>query len=88
MRRRLCLALAAIAASLAAAPARAADYPDHTITMVVPFAAGGLSDVPARIMAAMLSDRIHQSIVVENKPGGSGTVGGTFAVRAEPDGYT
>src|SRR6202162_4481899 len=73
---------------LAAAPARAADYPDRTITMVVPFAAGGLSDVPARIMAAMLADRIHASIVVENKTGGSGTVGGAFAVRAEPDGYT
>jgi tripartite-type tricarboxylate transporter receptor subunit TctC len=73
---------------LAVAPARADDYPNHTITMVVPFAAGGLSDVPARIMAAMLADRIHQTIVVENKPGGSGTVGGAFAVRAEPDGYT
>src|ERR1700692_551838 len=73
---------------LAAAPARAADYPDRPITMVVPFAAGGLSDVPARIMAAMLADRIHASIVVENKTGGSGTVGGAFAVRAEPDGYT
>jgi len=81
------LVLALVAALLAIAPARA-EYPDRTITMVVPFAAGGLSDVPARIMAAMLSDRIHQSIVVENKTGGSGTVGGTFAVRAEPDGYT
>jgi tripartite-type tricarboxylate transporter receptor subunit TctC len=88
MRHSLRLALALVAAlCLAAAPARA-EYPDRTITMVVPFAAGGLSDVPARIMAAMLADRIHQSIVVENKTGGSGTVGGAFAVRAEPDGYT
>jgi len=54
-------ARALVAALLfAAAPARADDYPDRTITMVVPFAAGGLSDVPARIMAAMLADRIHQ----------------------------
>jgi tripartite-type tricarboxylate transporter receptor subunit TctC len=88
MRHPFRVAFVLVATLLAAAPARAADYPDRTITMVVPFAAGGLSDVPARIMAAMLSDRIHQSIVVENKPGGSGTVGGTFAVRAEPDGYT
>ncbi len=89
MRHVLRLALALIAALvLAAAPACAGDYPDRTITMVVPFAAGGLSDVPARIMAAMLADRIHQTIVVENKTGGSGTVGGAFAVRAEPDGYT
>ena len=89
MRHRLRLALSFVTAlCLGAAPARAADYPDRTIMMVVPFAVGGLSDVPARILAAMLQDRIHQSIVVENKTGGSGTVGGAFAVRAEPDGYT
>jgi tripartite-type tricarboxylate transporter receptor subunit TctC len=68
--------------------AQAQSYPNRTITMVVPFAAGGLTDVPARILAAMMQERIGQSIVVENKPGGSGVVGGTFAVRAAPDGYT
>src|SRR3984957_3112317 len=73
---------------LAAAPARAADYPDRTITMVVPFAAGGLSDVPARIMAAMLADRIHASIVGGNNTGRSGAGGGASAVLAEPDGDT
>ena len=74
----------------AAAPAqdRPADYPNHPITMIVPFAAGGLTDVPARILAAMMQERIGQSIVVENKPGGSGTLGGAYAVRAAPDGYT
>ena len=56
--------------------------------MIVPFAAGGLTDVPARVLAAMLQDRIGQSVVVENKPGGSGTLGGAYAVRAAPDGYT
>ena len=56
--------------------------------MIVPFAAGGSTDVPARILAAMLQDRIGQSIVVENKPGGSGTLGGAYAARAAPDGYT
>jgi tripartite-type tricarboxylate transporter receptor subunit TctC len=69
-----------------AAPAQ--DYPNRPITMIVPFAVGGLTDVPARILAAMLQDRIGQSIVVENKPGGSGTLGGALAVRAAPDGYT
>src|SRR5206468_7695404 len=54
----------------------------------VPFAAGGLTDVPARILAAMMQERIGQNIVIENKPGGSGVVGGTYAVRAAPDGYT
>ena len=66
----------------------AADYPSRTITIVVPFAPGGLTDVPVRILAAMLQERIGQTIVIENKPGGSGTVGGAFAARAAADGYT
>jgi tripartite-type tricarboxylate transporter receptor subunit TctC len=75
-------------AALGAAGASAQNYPNRTITMVVPFAAGGLTDVPARVLAAMLQERIGQTIVVENKPGGSGTIGGAYAVRAAPDGYT
>ncbi len=67
---------------------RLTDYPNRPITMIVPFAVGGLTDVPARILAAMLQERIGQSVVVENKPGGSGTLGGAYAVRAAPDGYT
>jgi tripartite-type tricarboxylate transporter receptor subunit TctC len=70
------------------AAAQAQNYPNRTITLVVPFAAGGLTDVPARILAAMMQERIGQSIVVENKPGGSGVIGATFAVRAAADGYT
>jgi tripartite-type tricarboxylate transporter receptor subunit TctC len=70
------------------ASAKAQDYPSRPITMIVPFAVGGLTDVPARILAAMLQDRIGQTIVVENKPGGSGTLGGALAARAAPDGYT
>jgi tripartite-type tricarboxylate transporter receptor subunit TctC len=68
--------------------APAQNYPMRPITMIVPFAAGGLTDVPARVLAAMLQERIGQNIVVENKPGGSGTLGGSYAVRAAPDGYT
>jgi tripartite-type tricarboxylate transporter receptor subunit TctC len=74
--------------ALLSAPASAQNYPTHTITMIVPFAVGGLTDVPARVLAAMLQERIGQSVVVENKPGGSGTLGGAYAVRATPDGYT
>jgi tripartite-type tricarboxylate transporter receptor subunit TctC len=69
-----------------AAPAQ--DYPNRPITMIVPFAVGGLTDVPARVLAGMLQEKIGQTIVVENKPGGSGTLGGSYAVRAKPDGYT
>jgi tripartite-type tricarboxylate transporter receptor subunit TctC len=82
-------ALAALLLAVAAAvPAQAQDYPNRPITMVVPFAPGGLTDVPARVVAAMLQERIGQNIVVENKPGGSGVVGGSIAARAAPDGYT
>jgi tripartite-type tricarboxylate transporter receptor subunit TctC len=66
----------------------AQNYPNHPITMIVPFAAGGLTDVPARVLAGMMQERIGQTIIVENKPGGSGTLGGAYAVRAAPDGYT
>ena len=82
------LSRALLIAALGATDAPAQTYPSRPITMVVPFAAGGLTDVPARVLAAMLQERIGQSIVVENKPGGSGTVGGAYAVRAAPDGYT
>jgi tripartite-type tricarboxylate transporter receptor subunit TctC len=78
------LALGVVSPAVAAA----ADYPNRAITIVVPFAPGGLTDVPARILAAMLQERIGETIVIENKPGGSGTVGGLFAARATPDGYT
>ena len=85
---RLALLGALVASAIWPAAAQPQNYPNRTITFVVPFAAGGLTDVPARILAAMMQERIGQNIVIENKPGGSGVVGGTFAVRAEPDGYT
>jgi tripartite-type tricarboxylate transporter receptor subunit TctC len=73
---------------LAATPAQAQNYPNRPVTFIVPFAPGGLTDVPARLVAAMMQEKIGQNIVVENKTGGSGVVGGTYAVRAAPDGYT
>jgi tripartite-type tricarboxylate transporter receptor subunit TctC len=79
---------ALLLAALAPTDAPAQTYPSRAITMIVPFAAGGLTDVPARVLAAMMQERIGQSIIVENKPGGSGTLGGAFAARATPDGYT
>jgi tripartite-type tricarboxylate transporter receptor subunit TctC len=63
-------------------------FPNRPITFVVPFAAGGLSDVPGRILAAEMQTRIGQSIVVENRPGASGVTGAQSVLRAEPDGYT
>ena len=68
--------------------AQAQDYPSRPITMIVPFPAGGLTDVPARIAATMMSEKIGQNVVVENKSGATGTIGAAFAARAAPDGYT
>jgi tripartite-type tricarboxylate transporter receptor subunit TctC len=79
---------ALVIGTLLPANAPAQDYPKHPITVIVPFAVGGLTDVPVRVLTAMLQERIGQTIVVENKPGGSGTLGGTYAARAAPDGYT
>jgi tripartite-type tricarboxylate transporter receptor subunit TctC len=70
------------------AVAQAQNYPNRPITMIVPFPAGGLTDVPARVMATLMSEKIGQNIVVENKTGATGTIGAGLAARATPDGYT
>jgi tripartite-type tricarboxylate transporter receptor subunit TctC len=82
------LGLALIGALVCAIPAQAQNYPNRAITMVVPFPPGGLTDVPARVFAAMLQLKIGQNVVVENKTGGNGTIGVAFVSRAAPDGYT
>src|SRR5471030_446092 len=74
--------------AISAVGAQAQQYPNRAVTFVVPFAPGGLSDVPGRILAAEMQERIGQSVVVENKPGASGVTGATYVWRAEPDGYT
>src|SRR5262245_39977544 len=56
-------------------------YPNRPITFVVPFAPGGLSDVPARALAAIMQEQVGQSIVVENRPGASGVTGATSVLR-------
>ncbi|MBN8992489.1 MAG: tripartite tricarboxylate transporter substrate binding protein [Rhizobiales bacterium] len=71
-----------------APPARAADYPDHAIKMIVPFAAGGGTDVLARIIAQNLNSKWGQPVVVENQPGASGAIGTRAVMKAAPDGYT
>jgi len=88
LRLSLMVVWALVIGALLPAEATAQDYPKHPITVIVPFAVGGLTDVPVRVLTAMLQERIGQTIVVENKPGGSGTLGGAYAARAAPDGYT
>lgn len=65
-----------------------ASYPNRPITMVVPAAAGGATDVVARVMAEQLGKRLGQTVLVDNKTGASGMVGATAVARAAPDGYT
>src|ERR1700719_3468258 len=72
----------------AALPAAGADYPNRAIKMIVPFAAGGGTDVLARIIAQNLNSRWGQHVVVENQPGASGAIGTRAAMKAVPDGYT
>src|SRR3954447_26503558 len=79
-----------MALSLCAIASRtsAADYPDHAIKIIVPFAAGGGTDVLARIIAQNLNSKWGQPLVVENQPGASGAIGTRAVMKAPPDGYT
>ena len=72
----------------ASVPASADDYPSHPITMIIPLAPGGSTDVLGRIMAQAMSTRLKQPIIVENVAGAAGTIGVTRAERSAPDGYT
>jgi tripartite-type tricarboxylate transporter receptor subunit TctC len=65
-----------------------AQYPSQAIKLIVPYAAGGFPDTTARIVAAKLQDKIGQSVVVENRPGGAGSVAVSALSQAAPDGYT
>ncbi len=74
-------------ASLAATPARS-EFPDRMIRWIVPFPAGGGLDAVTRIVAGKLADNIGQTVIVENKTGGSGFIGAVALAQSRPDGYT
>ena len=78
----------AAAAVFAGPPARAADYPVRPVTLVVPFPAGGTTDVVARLLAERLTPGLGQQIVIENRGGASTTIGATVVANAQKDGYT
>lgn len=82
------LAAAACASMALMTPAAHAAYPDHAIKIVVPYNAGGGTDVLSRAVANGTSKVLHQSIVVDNRPGASGMIGSDLVARAAPDGYT
>lgn len=86
--RRSVLAGAGLAALAPQAPALGARYPERTITLIVPFSAGGSTDILARIVSGHLQQSLGQPVVVENRTGAAGNIGTMAVARAAPDGYT
>ncbi|HCL85193.1 MAG TPA: ABC transporter substrate-binding protein [Comamonadaceae bacterium] len=87
-RRTTLRTLAALALAACAPLAQAQNYPTKPVRIVVPYPAGGTTDIIARIAAAQLADRLKQPFVVENRAGASGAIGSVAVSQAAPDGYT
>src|SRR5262249_54026259 len=77
-----------LATALGPAPATAQQYPNHAITVIIPFAGGSASDVVSRIMFDKMSKNMGQPIIIENRPGAGGNSGTQQGARSTPDGYT
>src|SRR5215468_2758037 len=89
---RALVVLHAMVAGIACAQAQPADpaasFPNRTVRIIVPFPAGGPTDVNARIIAQRMSEDFRQPVVIENRPGGNTAIGAQAVAKAEPDGYT
>jgi tripartite-type tricarboxylate transporter receptor subunit TctC len=88
MQKLIRTALAAAAALLVAQPAGAQQYPSKPIRIIVPFGAGGTSDILARAIGPKLTEAWSQPVIVENRTGANGNVGADFVAKSPPDGYT
>jgi tripartite-type tricarboxylate transporter receptor subunit TctC len=88
MNRAVCIGLALFVGGAIAGKVAAADYPSRPVRLVVPFAAGGPSDIIGRLIAIKLTDTLGQPVVVDNRGSAGGIVGFEIAARAVPDGYT
>jgi tripartite-type tricarboxylate transporter receptor subunit TctC len=80
--------IAGLAVSLLPGPVSAQDFPNRAIKIIVPYGAGGGSDILSRNLADRLSKRLGQSVIVENRPGADGIIGTSLVASAKPDGYT
>ena len=91
LRRRAALGFSALAVLAGWMPSQVlaqSDYPNRPVTLVVPFPAGGSTDLVARLIASGMTEHLGQEIVVENRGGAGGNIGSAAVARAEPDGYT
>ena len=87
--RRGCLALAGLSLLMSLGlPARAQTFPSRPVTLVVPFAPGGATDVVARLLAGEVAKSLGQTVLVDNRAGAAGTLGANFVAKSPPDGYT
>lgn len=86
--KRSCLAVALALMMAAGSVFAAQPYPQRPVRMIIPFAAGGATDVPTRLTSAKLAERLGQQFVIDNRPGQGGALGTAVAAKAEPDGYT
>jgi tripartite-type tricarboxylate transporter receptor subunit TctC len=86
--RLVCAGLVAIVPSVARAQSEAANYPNKPARMVVPFAPGGSSEIVGRLIAQKLTELWGQPFIIDNRPGGGGSIGAETVARATPDGYT
>lgn len=88
MNSRTRLACALAAALLAALPAAAQNYPAKAVRIIVPYAAGGNTDITARAVGSKLAEVFGQQVIIDNRPGGATNIGSELAAKAAPDGYT
>jgi tripartite-type tricarboxylate transporter receptor subunit TctC len=83
------IVVAAVLGAVLPAVARAqSDYPTRPVSLIIPYAAGGVADVSMRLVGGKLSDRLKQQFVIENRPGGGGVIAAQAVASAAPDGYT